>query len=134
MFFPIKRTFQKTQGFGLVETLVAVAIFSVVALSVYVGFAQIFKVVNVLKVKNLAINLANEQIEIIRSMPYESINIASGIPVVGIPQIQSVEREGNNFSVITNIGGTDYKTVEVSVQCQNCSYQEKVSLNTIVAK
>lgn len=134
MFFPIKRTLQKNKGFGLVETLVAVAVFSLVAFSVYAGFAQIFKIVSVLKVKNLEIGLANEQIEIIRSMPYESINIAGEIPNIGIPQIQNLEREGNNFLMTTNIAGTDYKNIEVSVQCQNCNYQEKISLNTIVAK
>ena len=134
MLFPIKRIFQKNRGFGLVETLVAVTIFSLVAFSVYAGFAQILKVVNVLKVKNLAVNLANEQIEIIRSMPFENISLVGGVPSVGIPQIQNVEREGRNFSVTTNITVNDYKTIEVSVQCQNCHYQEKVSLNTIVAQ
>ncbi len=134
MLFPIKRTLQKNKGFGLVETLVAVTIFSLVTFSVYAGFVQILKVVNVLKVKNLAVNLANEQIEIIRSMSYENINITGGIPGVGIPQVQDVVREGRNFSMVTNIVTADYKTVEVSVQCQNCNYQEKISLNTIVAR
>jgi len=134
MVFSIQRTFQKNKGFGLVETLVAVTIFSLVAFSVYAGFAQIFKVVNVLKVKNLAMNLANEQIEIIRSMPYENINLGGELPNVGIPQIQNIERQGDIFSVTTNIAGTDYKTVEVAVQCQNCNYQEKIILNTIVAR
>jgi prepilin-type N-terminal cleavage/methylation domain-containing protein len=134
MFFPIKRTFQKNKGFGLIETLVAVTIFSVVAFSVYVGFAQIFKVMNALQTKNLAINLANEQIEIIRSLSYENIVLTGETLGVGIPQIQNITREGNNFSVTTDIAGTDYKTIGVEVQCQDCNYQDKVIFNTIVAR
>ena len=125
MLFPIKRTLQKNNGFGLVETLVSVTVFSLVAFSVYAGFAQILKVANVLKVKNLAANLANEQIEILRSLPFDR---------VGTISTQNVERDGNTFSIDTNVSDLGYKTVEVSVQCQNCNYQEKISLNTIIAQ
>lgn len=133
MSFVIKRTLQKNTGFGLVETLIAVTIFSTVAFSVCLGFAQILKTVNILSTKNLAINLANEQIEIIRSMSFENIILEDEISAVGIPQFQNVERVGNNFSITTNISTNGYKTIEVEVECQGCNFKEKIILNTIVA-
>ena len=143
MLFPLKRTFQKNKGFGLVETLVALGIFIVVAVSIYAGFVQLLKVLDVLKTKNLANNLANQQIEIIRSLPFENLTV---------PQIQNVEKEGKVFSITTNLinvdddfdglasddpadsSPVDYKMVEVGVQCTSCAYQEAVVLNTIVSQ
>jgi len=143
MFFPIKRTLQKNRGFGLVETLVALGIFIVVSVSIYSGFVQLLKVLDVLKTKNLASNLANQQIEIIRSLPFESLTA---------PATQNLEREGKIFTVATNIinvdddfdglasddhadsSPIDYKMVEVGVQCSSCAYQEAVVFNTIVSQ
>lgn len=143
MFFPIKRTLQKNRGFGLVETLVALGIFIVVSISIYSGFVQLLKVLDVLKTKNMASNLANQQIEIIRSLPFESLVV---------PVTQSIEREGKIFTVATNITNVDddfdglasddpsdsspidYKMVEVGVQCTNCAYQEAIVFNTIISQ
>jgi len=144
MFFSLKRTFQKNKGFGLVEAIVATAIFSLVAFSVYGGFVQVLKVLNVLKTKTLAANLANEQIEIIRNLPYVDVGIVNGLPSGKIPRNQSLVRDGITFEVTTSvqdiddsfdgvIGGTpndlspaDYKLVEVKLQCRDCNYSDEI--------
>jgi len=142
MSFGVKGTLKKNKGFGLVETLVALGIFIAVSVSIYSGFIQLLKVLDVLKTKNLASNLANQQIEIIRSLSYENLTV---------PQIQNIEKGGKVFSITTNLTNADdafdglasddpadsspidYKMVEVGVQCTNCTYQEAVVFNTIVS-
>jgi len=151
MFFSIKRNFQKNRGFGLVETLVAVTIFSLVAFSVYAGFTQILKVMSVLKIKNLAVNLVNEQIEIVRNLPYSEVGIIEGLPLGKIPRKQNILKEGVNFEITTSIqdfddpfdgviGGSpndlspaDYKIVEFTLQCKDCTYPEPVKYYTRVS-
>jgi hypothetical protein len=144
MFFSHKRTFKKNQGFGLVETVVAVGIFLLVSVSVYGGFVQILKVLSVLKTKNLAANLVNEQIEIIRNLPYQDVGIIGGLPVGKIIRNQTLIKEGITFEVATSIqdiddpfdgqiGGSpndlspaDYKLVELTLQCRDCNYPEQI--------
>lgn len=143
MVFSIKRTLQKNRGFGLVETLVALCIFITVSVSIYSGFMQLLKVLDVLKTKNMASNLANQQIEIIRSLPFEGLVV---------PVNQNIESSGKIFTVSTKIinidddfdglasnnpsdsSPADYKMVEVGVQCTNCAYKESVVFNTIVSQ
>jgi prepilin-type N-terminal cleavage/methylation domain-containing protein len=145
-------TFQKkTSGFGLVETIVAIAIFSVVAFSVYGGFFQVLNVLSVLKIKNLATNLANEQIEIVRNLPFDQVGIVGGLPEGKIPRTQNFLKEGNNFLITTSIqdiddpadgqiGGSpndlspaDYKMVEIKIRCVDCVYTQELVYYTYVS-
>jgi hypothetical protein len=144
MFLLNKRTFKKNGGFGLVETIVAIGIFLLVAVSIYGGFVQILKVLSVLKTKNLAANLVNEQIEIVRNLPYSDVGIVDGLPAGKIPRNQTLVKEGITFEVVTSIqdiddpfdgqiGGSpndlspaDYKLVEFTLQCRDCNYSEEI--------
>jgi prepilin-type N-terminal cleavage/methylation domain-containing protein len=151
MFFSFKRTFKKNKGFGLVEMIISIAIFLVVAVSIYGGFVQILKVLSVLKTKTLMANLANEQIEIVRNLPYGDVGIVEGWPLGKIPRNQTIVRDGVSFDVnvsIQNIddpfdgviGGSpndpspaDYKLVEFTIKCTECNYPEEVKYYTKVS-
>jgi hypothetical protein len=131
-----------TKGFGLVETLVGVAVFVAVSVAAYGGFINTLEGVKVLRAKNTATNLANEQIEIIRNLPYDDVGIVDGIPVGKIPRDQIIERDNITFEVNTSvrnvddpfdgqIGETpndlspaDYKLVQLEISCQNCLLEE----------
>jgi type II secretory pathway pseudopilin PulG len=96
-----------TKGFGLVETLVGVAVFVAVSVAAYGGFINTLEGVKVLRAKNTATNLANEQIEIIRNLPYDDVGIVDGIPVGKIPRDQIIERDNITFEVNTSVRNVD---------------------------
>lgn len=140
------------RGFTLIETVIGVAIFAMIATSAWMGLIKIFDAVVVLRTKTIAVNLATEQIEIIRNLPYADIGIQNGLPLGVIPYEQNLERDGKTFLVRTTIrnldlpfdgliGGTpndlspaDNKLVEVEVTCEECAKKiAPVIFNTRVA-
>lgn len=139
------------RGFGLVETIVGIAIFTILSVSIYAGFVKILQGVQVLKVKNLAISLATEQIEIIRNLPYVDVGIVNGLPAGLIERDRVIERDGITFNVTTSIRSiddpfdgqigespgdlspADYKLAEVRVSCSDCIYKEEISIYTQVS-
>jgi Tfp pilus assembly protein PilV len=79
-----------SRGFGLVETLVGVAVFWVIALTVYQVYTRLFEGANFSETKIIAAALANEQVEIIRNIPFSDIGLVSGIPVGVIEPVQNI--------------------------------------------
>ena len=139
------------KGFGLIDTLVGVAIFVLVSVMAYGGFLKVVEAVKVLRIKNAAVNLANEQIEIVRNLPYSDVGIVNGIPVGKITREQIMSRSGIDFTILTSvrniddpfdgtIGGSpndlspaDYKSVQITIYCTNCSYTEEMHFYSRVA-
>lgn len=127
-----------TRGFTLIETLVGIAVFSVVAWSAYSAFTSIFQGLTILRQRGAAANLANEQFEILRNMPYASVGIVGGLPAGSFPREQVIVRDNIRFTVIATIrnvdlpqdgtvGGTpndtspaDARFVEIEVSCDDC--------------
>lgn len=127
------------RGFTLIETVVGVAIFAIIATSAWTGLVKIFDASTILRTKTIAVNLATEQIEIVRNLPYSDIGIQNGLPPGVIPYEQNLERDGKTFLVKTTvrnidlpfdgtIGGTpndtspaDNKLVEVEISCNTCA-------------
>lgn len=127
------------RGFSLIETVIGVAIFAMIAVSAWAGLVKIFDAVYILRIKTIATNLATEQIEIIRNLPYADVGIQNGLPSGVIPHEQILERDGRQFTVLTTIrnvdlefdgliGGTpndlspaDNKLVEIEVSCYECA-------------
>lgn len=127
------------RGFTLIETIIGVAIFAMIATSAWFGLVKIFDAVLILRTKTVATNLATEQIEIIRNLPYADVGIQNGLPVGVIPYEQNLIRDNKEFLVRTTIrnidlefdgtiGGdpndtspADNKLVEVEVSCVNCA-------------
>src|SRR3989344_399952 len=128
-----------TKAFTLVEVIITVAIFLIVSLAVYQGYSLAFRVIQSAKLKTIASLLANEQIELIRNLPYEDVGVVGSIPNGIISVTQQFSRSGINFtvnSVIRNIddsfdgtiGGSpsdlspaDYRLVELEIMCATCA-------------
>lgn len=138
-------------GFTLVEVLVSVAVFAYISVSIYQGYVKVMEVVRVSRVKVASAALANEQLEIIRNLPYADVGISGGLPAGKVIQNQTLTRDGVSFDVkatIRNIddpfdgtiGGTpndtspaDYKLIEVEISCPTCKNFQPVSFTSYVA-
>lgn len=125
-------------GFTLTEALVSTAVFLIIAVSVYTSYVGLLNVVGAARVKIAATNLANEQFEIIRNMPYTNVGLIAGVPVGTLSRFQTLVRDGITFQATTSIqnqddsfdgtvSGTpsdlspaDYKLVEVEIGCLSC--------------
>ncbi|MEW6610327.1 MAG: prepilin-type N-terminal cleavage/methylation domain-containing protein [Patescibacteria group bacterium] len=139
------------QGFTLIEAIVGIAVFTLIALGIYSVVTQTIKLIHAARARVAATALANEQIEIIRNLPYAQVGTASGIPPGSLPQTQTLVRDGISFTVNTTIrniddpfdgtaGGTpndtapaDYKLVEVTVSCSSCAGNPPLVFTTTVA-
>jgi prepilin-type N-terminal cleavage/methylation domain-containing protein len=138
-------------GFTLVEVIVGTAVFLVISLAAYNAYIGLFKLINLSQYKTMAINLANEQVEIARNMPYADVGIVGGIPKGKLAHVQTLVRGGTSFTVTTTvrnldlpfdgtIGGTpndpspaDNKLIDVNVVCDNCKDMKPISLTGQVA-
>lgn len=134
----LKIKFRNNAGFSLVEVIVSIAIFLIIAVSIYQGFNSLLDAVSVSRLRIIASNLANEQFEIARNLSYSNVGISGGFPSGRILQNQTLSRSGVEFSVKTNIrniddpfDGTiegndetgspaDYKLIELEISCANC--------------
>ena len=141
----------KNKAFTLVETLVGVAVFLVIATASYQAYVSLFTLINQNQYKILGLNLANEQFEIIRNLAYSDVGIQGGLPNGKIPHSQTLVRAGVTFEVTTTIrnvdipfdgtiGGTpndlspaDNKLVELEINCLACNSFASLFLTTTVA-
>lgn len=139
------------KGMTLVEVVVSVAIFLFISLSVYQAYSGLLALVSLSRVKITAANLASEQFEIIKNLPYSSVGTVSGVPSGVVPQSQNLVRDGKTFTVKTTVrniddpfdgtlGGipndtspADYKLVELEVLCENCNNFTPIILSAQVS-
>ncbi|NVN96780.1 prepilin-type N-terminal cleavage/methylation domain-containing protein, partial [Candidatus Nomurabacteria bacterium] len=126
------------KGFTLVETLIAISIFVMVASAIYFGFVGVLNVMKAIRVKGIMTNIANERFEIARNLPYSNVGTVGGIPSGVIPQSQNETRDGKSFSVLTvvrnvddpfdgtfngtpkDLSPADMKIIEVTISCTSC--------------
>lgn len=141
----------KSTGYTLVETLIAVAIFVGVSVGIYGGFSKIIALMNIIRNKEVVTNLINEQFEIARNLPYSDVGTIGGIPAGVIPQNQTIVRDNRSYSVDTvirniddpfdgTLGGAtndlspaDMKLIEVTVSCPVCQNFTPTSFTTKIA-
>lgn len=139
------------RGFTLVEVVVGAAIFSIVAVGIYNAYTGVLQVISASRSKIVAMDVANEQFEIIRNIPYAEVGVVSGIPSGSIPRVQTLVRSGYTFIATTTIrniddpfdgtlGGSpndlspaDNKLVEVEIHCPTCKNFAPIFVNTRVA-
>jgi prepilin-type N-terminal cleavage/methylation domain-containing protein len=139
------------RGFTLIEVVVTIAIFGLIAGFVFMSYSNILDVIGRTRIHTLATSLINKQVEIIRNMPYDSVGIAGGYPVGVLPASTTIAYEGQQFVVnyfVRNVdnsfdgttGGSpgdtapaDSRIVELQVQCPTCFRFVPVIFTTLVA-
>ncbi|MBN1585330.1 carboxypeptidase regulatory-like domain-containing protein [Candidatus Uhrbacteria bacterium] len=138
-------------GFTLVEALVSVAIFAVVAMFIYQSVILATRTSGMARVQMAVAAIANEQIEIARNLPYGEVGLVDGWPAGRLRASQSVTRDSRTFTVETTvrniddpfdgtIGGSpndtapaDRKLVEIRISCPDCPGYETEVFDTWIA-
>ncbi len=139
------------KGFTLIEILVTASIFALVGVGFYQVYTSIITTTNTLRLKNMAIFVANSQIELVRNAAYGDVGIVGGLPTGIFDQVISVDMNGVTFQVEKiirsidepfdgTIGGqpddlspADNKLVQVTVSCPTCADFNPISLTARVA-
>jgi len=139
------------KGFSLIEILVSIGIFLIFAVGIYSGIQFIFKVVYQSRLRIIETSILNEQIEIMRNVPYEDVGIVGGSPSGVLERNSTILRNGINFLVTRTvrniddefdgvIGGepndtspADYKFVEIEVVCSTCGQNIPLTMTTHIS-
>ncbi len=80
----------RSRGFSFIDTLVGIALMTIVFFALLSAFRYSIMLLGLAKMQITAIALADEQIEYIRSLSYDSIGTVSGIPSGSIPQTETI--------------------------------------------
>src|SRR3989338_4392182 len=139
------------KGVTLVESLVGVAVFMIIAVSVYQAYGVAMNAIRVSRIKIAAAALANEEFEIARNLSYADVGIVGGFPSGKIPRTETLVRNGAEFTVETvvrniddpfdgTIGGSpndlspaDYKLIEIEISCALCRNFTPLGFTTSIA-
>jgi len=143
---------QKKAGFTLIEALTVILLLALLSLGVYQLITFSLKIASHNKAQIVATELANQEMEKIRNLPYDDVGTLHGIVHGTIPDNQTVTLNNQTFNINTLVqyqddpydsvsvaaGGTDtiptdYKLVTVTVSWPEQGKKQKVSLATIVA-
>jgi prepilin-type N-terminal cleavage/methylation domain-containing protein len=139
------------RGFTLIETVISVAIFSMIFIAVYSAYSKIFELIAVSRLRAIAMGLVEEKIEIARNLPYADVGTLTGIPRGKIATSSIEIRSSIPFTVTTvvrniddSFDGTiagipkdtspaDYKLVDMTVECATCKNFSPLSVSTFIA-
>ena len=134
-FFPESSVSAQSGGFGLIESMVSVGIFAMLALSVFAVSSAITKQSRTYRESTTVSALADQYMEIARNLPYSQIGTMSGNPHGALPDLPNakiVSYNSVNYQIYyevtyiddpadgTALAGTDsapddYKQVKLSV-------------------
>lgn len=119
-----------SKGFSLIELLTTIGILMIVMLGIYGMFSMAQKTLGLSKAKIIATQLANQQMEIIRNLPYAQIGTTEGWPHGEISSSQKITKNGIEFTIQTtpayidnsfdglapdDTTPSDYKKIEVEI-------------------
>lgn len=140
-----------SRGLTIVEVVIGIALFSLVSMGIYQTYSRVMTLVAASREKVVAMDLVNEQFEIVRNLPYSDVGIEGSIPDGLFPHVQTLVRSGYTFIATTTIrniddpfdgtlGGTpndtspaDNKLVEIELDCPSCRNFPRTFVNTRVA-
>src|SRR3989339_587834 len=97
-----KIIFTTQKGFGIMEVLVSVLIIMILTLGVYQLAIYFLNITSDNKFYVEAIEIANQKMEYIRNLPYDSVGTLTGFPAGEIPEYENLHRDGN-FLIHTTI-------------------------------
>ena len=142
----------RTRGMSFVEVLVAAAVIALVFGGLIAGFQYALILLTQTRAQTGALALANERIEYIRSLPYDSVGTKLGIPSGAILQNETVVLNGITYNrrtfiqyedspadglgvADTNGITADYKTAKVQVSwTQRSSSRSVILVTSIIPK
>lgn len=126
-----KFKFKKNKGISLIDVIVGTSLMLIIFLGIFATYQLLLKTINQNEIRIIATAVANQQIEIIKNLPYESVGIKGGFPDGILEQSTTTVRNNMNFIierrvdyVIDSADGislpndscpNDYKKAEVKV-------------------
>jgi len=129
--FVKKRGVFNTLGFSLVDVIVGTALISIIFLGVFGLFRLGTKVVGQSRAKVTAVAVANDYMEKVRSLPYESVGVVGGFPEGLLESSTTTVINNLTYTITTRVDyivddtdglvspeddcPNDYKKVEVTV-------------------
>ena len=91
-------------GFTLIESVVSIAIFSLITISFFILFGIVLNTIRNNKARIVANNIAIEQLEIIRSMEFNDVRTDTGwVPTGLLKSEKTINKTGFSFTVQTDI-------------------------------
>lgn len=148
MLFRTQKAYRGSGGFTLIEAAIFLFIFSLITVTFYqawsAGTAQIMNS----KYRLGATAIANQQMEIIRSLIFDNIGTTTGLPHGTLSQYQTITANSSVYTVHTEVifvddptDGTallgtdtapnDYKQVMITVSWGGGSASEQVALSSV---
>lgn len=91
------------KGFTFIEVLIGIGLLVIVFTGLYSAFVFGVKVVGQSKAQVTAIALANQKMEQIRNLPYQSAGTMGGIPSGNIPETETLTRNNVAYTIKTTI-------------------------------
>jgi len=91
------------KGFTLIDVLVGSALLLTIITGFFTTFQFLFKILYKSQHKIIALGLANQQIETIRSLKYQDIGVLGGAPAGELAQTSTREIDGRRFKIATDI-------------------------------
>lgn len=97
------------RGFTLVELVTALGVFSVIAISILGLYTSLVSTTIIMKQKSIALSLANNHVEYLKSLPYTSLAVTGGsiYSPSPIPSTTTKTVDRFNYTVKTSINYVD---------------------------
>ncbi len=94
-------------GFTIIEAVVGIAVFGIIATAFYFSINVVVDVSEINRRNTVATNLANEQLELLRNLPYASLGTVNGNPPGSLPDEQIQTVDNITYNVQTYISYVD---------------------------
>lgn len=139
---------KNSKGTSLVEILVGIAIIAMVFVTLFSSFQAMLTFAERNQLRANALLLANEHIEIIRAIPFDSIGTIAGLPSGNIPQLETIVFDNKEYVRRTFIQyvddpadglgaadslAADYKRIKVEISYNFRGTTQSFSLVTTIA-
>ena len=139
------------RGTSIIDLLVSLGILALLFGGIYLVYFSIVDGVANIESRAAGASILNQEVEIVRNLPYDKVGTVGGIPAGVIPTSQAVTVDGKDFTLAAtirniddNFDGTatgtpadaapaDYKLVAFEVSCALCQNFVPLKFTTTVA-
>lgn len=135
----------RSSGFSLIEALIAIGIFVIMVVPIYISYSNIINALQKNQAKSYALSLIQNGIETVRNMPYDQVGIQGGFPPGQIPASQTIAYQGYTYNLqyfVRNIDDpfdglaptdttpADYKLIQITALCTSCLNALPITITT----
>jgi hypothetical protein len=121
---------KNSQGTIFLEIVISIGVLALLVHAIASLIIASYDVIGLSRTRISARHIANERMEMIRNLPYDQVAVAGGVPAGNLPQLEVINLNGLDYSVLTSVVyvddafddlapddsiPTDYKRVRVDV-------------------